>query len=228
MTWHPDIPLEYRNQIVTGDARELAKRIPDESIDFAFADPPYWVGFDYGERTDKQMDYIDPYWLVGELTRIAGIACVTPGISNIWEYPSADWVICWNKPASSGRSALAGFNTWEPVLVYGKPAGRVWQDSVVAAGGREDDGAFNKCPKPLRLMLWLIENFSEDGGVVFDPVAGSGTTAKAAKILSRNYIAFEIDPATADLARERVLNTQPPLFVPEPEQLEFRNTQEQE
>ena len=41
MTWHPDIPQEYRNQIVTGDARELAKRIPDESIDLIFTDPVY-------------------------------------------------------------------------------------------------------------------------------------------------------------------------------------------
>jgi len=40
-------------------------------------------------------------------------------------------------------------------------------------------------------------------------------------MLGRNYIAFEIDPATADLARERVRNTQPPLFVPEPEQMEM-------
>ncbi len=27
--WHPDMPLEYRNQIVTGDARESAHHIPE-------------------------------------------------------------------------------------------------------------------------------------------------------------------------------------------------------
>lgn len=36
------IPSEYMNQIVTGDARELAKRIPDESVDLVIADPPYF------------------------------------------------------------------------------------------------------------------------------------------------------------------------------------------
>jgi hypothetical protein len=35
------------------------------------------------------------------------------------------------------------------------------------------------------------------------------------------YLAFEIDPSTAEMARERVRNTQPPLFVPEAEQLTF-------
>ena len=39
--WQPDIPLSFRNQIVTGDARVLAERIPDNSIDFIFTDPPY-------------------------------------------------------------------------------------------------------------------------------------------------------------------------------------------
>lgn len=29
------------NQIITGDARELAKQIPDESVDMVFTDPVY-------------------------------------------------------------------------------------------------------------------------------------------------------------------------------------------
>lgn len=42
-----DIPPEYLNQIVTGDARELAKRIPDESVDLIFTDPIYDCIDDY-------------------------------------------------------------------------------------------------------------------------------------------------------------------------------------
>jgi len=45
------MPLEYRNEIVTGDARELAQRIPDASVDLIFTDPVYdrikdyeWLG----------------------------------------------------------------------------------------------------------------------------------------------------------------------------------------
>ena len=56
-TWHPDIPEEYRNQIVTGDARILAERIPDESIDLIFTDPVY--------------DRIDDYkWLAETAARV--------------------------------------------------------------------------------------------------------------------------------------------------------------
>ena len=58
--------------------------------------------------------------------------------------------------------------------------------------------------------------------VILDPFTGGGTVPAVCKMLGRNYIAFEIEPATAEAARERVLNTQPPLFVLEPEQVEMQ------
>ena len=63
---------------------------------------------------------------------------------------------------------------------------------------------------------WLART---PGDIVLDPFCGSGTTCLAARALGRHYLAFEIDPDTCELARERVRNTQPPLFVPEVEQL---------
>jgi len=73
---------------------------------------------------------------------------------------------------------------------------------------------------PLVYLQWL-EAFTDSGAVVLDLFSGGATVPAVAKFSGRNYIAFEIDPATADLARERVANTQPPLpgCVPEPEQM---------
>lgn len=207
------------NRIYTGDARELARAIPDHSVDFAFVDPPYWVGYDYGNRTDSDMDYIEPLWLVQELSRMCnGYFAITPGIANLYDYPKPAWIASWRKPASTGRNALGGFNVWEPILVYGQSTDRIWQDEFTAPGGQEFDGAFNFCPKPISLLMQLIEAFTAPAELVVDLMVGSGTTAKAAKLLGRNYLAFEIDPDTADLARERVANTQPPLLVLQPEQ----------
>jgi hypothetical protein len=56
-----------------------------------------------------------------------------------------------------------------------------------------------------------IRAFVELGGIVLDPFAGQGTIPAACKASDMNYIAFEIDPDTAELARRRVQNTQPPL-----------------
>ena len=214
------IPPEYLNQIVTGDARELAKRIPDKCAALAFADPPYWVGYNYGNKTDRDMDYIDPLWLANELQRVAVVAAITPGIINSEDYPKPDWKLAWFKFGSTGRSGIGGFNVWEPILIYGKCSKRFWQDAINLPqwNNLSDDSDFHKCPKPLKLLTWLIEGMTDANDLVIDFTCGSGTTCKAAKMLGRNYIAFEIDPNTAERARERVRNTQPPLFVLQPEQ----------
>jgi len=46
--------------------------------------------------------------------------------------------------------------------------------------------------------------FSQIGDVVLDPFAGAGSTAVAAVMLGRNYIAIELSDEYARLARERL------------------------
>lgn len=217
------IPVEYQNAIVTGDARVLAERIPPGAAALAFCDPPYWVGFDYGHATDRSMDYVHPEWLTHTLKRIAPVACITPGIANVWDYPKADWILGWFKFGSTGRNTFGGFNVWEPVLVYGTPTGRVWQDAINLpfAPNLARNGNTHACPKPERLMRWLVGEFTERGDIVIDLMCGSGMLPSVCKMLGRRYVAFEIDPDTAERARERVLYTQPPLFVPQEEQAEL-------
>lgn len=202
------------NTILTGSCIDILPTLPDKSFELAFADPPYWVGFDYGNKTDSDMEYIDPNFLVTELLRIAECVLVTCGIANIHDYPKPSWVIAWNKPGSTRRSScLAGFNIWEPVLVYGKPVKRVYQDALNLpdAANHTKDGSFHKCPKPLKLMTWLLENFTDPGDKVLDPVCGSGTTLKAAKQSNRDYLGIELDPEIVRQSLARLEGTQSPL-----------------
>ena len=205
------------DSIVTGDARELAQALPDGCAALAFADPPYWVGFKYSNGvTDAQMEYIDPAWLAAELQRVGKIAMITPSIGHMYRYPPPRWVVAWHKPAAMGRNIAGGVNAWEPVLVYGK--GKINTDVLTIPIVGQPDAAFHACPKPLRLMRQIVEYYTQPGDVVIDFVCGSATTLVAAKMAGRHYLAFEIDPATAERARERVHNTQPPLFIPALEQ----------
>lgn len=57
-----------------------------------------------------------------------------------------------------------------------------------------DDAAYKLHPtqKPLPLLRYLIELFTDPGDVVIDPVAGSGSTLRAAAELSRRAYGFEI------------------------------------
>ena len=213
---------ELINKITTGDARELTKLIPDESIDLIFTDPVY----------DRIEDY---EWLAKEAYRILkpDRAClVWCGIGYLPETLDAmrtseltyRWrlitrpvyskefhgrlcvmtqeCLWFEKGTSKLRQSLFDFNYSTKKGSY-KVNGSNW--------GKGTD-------TPIRYVLAL----SDKNQLIFDPFSGSGTTPAVCKILDRDCIAFEIDPETANLARERVLNTQPPLFVLEPEQLELK------
>jgi len=58
--------------------------------------------------------------------------------------------------------------------------------------------------KPLALMEYLIATYSNEGEVILDNCAGSGTTGLAAKNLNRNYIMIENDEVNYKICIERV------------------------
>ena len=58
--------------------------------------------------------------------------------------------------------------------------------------------------KPVLLMMEFIRNSSNDGDIVLDPFAGSGSTLIAAKRLNRRYIGYEIDPDYYTIAVKRL------------------------
>ena len=59
--------------------------------------------------------------------------------------------------------------------------------------------------KPVKLLKRLIEVFTDPGDVVIDPCFGSGTTARAAVELGRNFYGFEINKEFYRRAKEEML-----------------------
>jgi len=59
--------------------------------------------------------------------------------------------------------------------------------------------------KPITLLKRLIEIFTDEGDVVIDPVAGSGSTLRAALEINRNSYGFEVDKNFYTLAKEQMI-----------------------
>lgn len=59
--------------------------------------------------------------------------------------------------------------------------------------------------KPISVLKKLIETFTDEGDVVIDPCAGSGSTLRASKELNRNSFGFEIDRVFFNRANEEML-----------------------
>lgn len=66
------------------------------------------------------------------------------------------------------------------------------------------DRGLHPTQKPLRLMEAMIELATQEGQVVLDPFAGSGTTLLAAQRLGRNYVGVEVDPEYFGIAQQRL------------------------
>jgi len=74
---------------------------------------------------------------------------------------------------------------------------------------RDNKKEYPKChptQKPISVLKKLIETFTDEGDVVIDPCAGSGSTLRAAYELKRNSYGFEIEKEFYTKAKEIMLN----------------------
>ena len=60
--------------------------------------------------------------------------------------------------------------------------------------------------KPVSVLKRLIEIFTDEGDMVIDPVAGSGSTLRAAMELGRSAYGFESDRKMFAKAKEEMLS----------------------
>ena len=66
--------------------------------------------------------------------------------------------------------------------------------------------------KPVELFAYLIKTYTNEGDLVLDNVAGSGTTGIACKMLGRNYILIEKEPEYVKICEDRIKSISNPLF----------------
>jgi site-specific DNA-methyltransferase (adenine-specific) len=82
-------------------------------------------------------------------------------------------------------------------------------DNVLRSGFAKGEGGLHLAQKPVKLLRALIELATAPGQIVLDPFCGSGSTLVAAKLSDRQYLGFEVDPDSVNIANERL---QPDIF----------------
>jgi DNA modification methylase len=80
---------------------------------------------------------------------------------------------------------------------------------AISVGGATKDKIAFRHPAifPEQLANDHILSWSNEGDVVLDPMMGSGTTGKMAKLLNRDFIGIEISEEYFELAKNRIENT---------------------
>ena len=197
------------------DCMDVMRKLPDKCIDLCLCDPPYGIGEDGGkcrtrgksipnhekgnwdnERPKKE--YFDEILRISKNQIIFGGNYFTDYLSV-----SRGWIY-WDKEMggdfSDGELAWTSFDM---VLKSFKKCTRF-------------SGKSHPTQKPIELMRWCLEKYSEAGMTVFDPFLGSGTTALAARDLGRKFIGCEKEEKYCLIAKKRLENSTPPLFSCEP------------
>lgn len=60
--------------------------------------------------------------------------------------------------------------------------------------------------KPIEVLSYLLETYTNKGDLVLDNCMGSGSTGVACKLLDRNFIGIELDKDYFDIAENRINN----------------------
>ena len=79
------------------------------------------------------------------------------------------------------------------------PRNNIWKYTTSFNGVKGHPAVF-----PEKLANDHIISWSNKGGTILDPFAGSGTTLKMAKLNNRNYIGIEISPEYIDIINKRL------------------------
>jgi len=202
--------------IYNGDCRDIMKCLAP--IQFAFADPPYNVGKEYGGHNDSMnpeeyTSFCKEWFCL--LQDIAPCIAITPGMVSVpmWlaDIQRTHFLIAWTKQNNCSRNYIgktSGFQTWEPILVYGKASKCILRDSVDCPISVQVEASGHPCPKPVRLLSWVVESFTAPQDTILDPFLGSGTTLVSAKRAGRKAIGIEINSKYCDMAIARLSQTE--------------------
>lgn len=250
---------EILNKTISGDARLVLKKIPDESVDLIFFDPPYflqlpvkhltrwqvnttvsgvndeWDKFDSFEEYDTFL-----YEIFIELKRIMKPAATIWAIAsyhNLFRMGKlmqdlGYWFlndVVWVKPNPMPNWLRVRFTNATETLIWavkskdvrgytfdktrvrsfgvGQIGANVWVIPTCIGRERlkgENGQKIHSTQKPVELLRRIIITASKEGDVVFDPMAGVGTTGYVANALGRKYIMVEANPDYIRAIEERM------------------------
>jgi len=192
-----------------GDCLEFMRGLPDKSVDCVITDPPYglditniWGNAKYGWRDrqytnsgnwDKQRPSKN---IFDEMLRISKSQIIWGGNYFFdYLYPTSCYLI-WDK--GQRNFSLADC---EMAWTSFQKAARIFNFS--RASNLKENG-LHPTQKPVPLMAWCVENYTNSRDLILDPFMGSGTTGVACVKLNRRFIGCEISENYFKIAEKRI------------------------
>ena len=215
----------YKDDMVTLYCGKCESILPqlEVRVDLLLTDPPYGIGAadykrrrtQYGKSLAKCKDYgleewdtkAPERWVLDMLQAHSQNQIVWGG--NYFELGASSCWLVWDK--DNGDNGYAdcelAWTSFESAVRYFK-----WKwHGMLQQDMSKKEVRVHPTQKPLALMKWCIDKYSERGELILDPFAGSGTTLVAAKLLGRKSIGIEMSEKYCKIIVDR-LNKPIPLF----------------
>ena len=222
------------NKIHLGDAYKIIKKVPDKSVDLIVTDPPYQIdglhkdtGILKGRKNSHNTQLLEnnlgdgiDLKILDEFVRVLKkiniyIWCNKEQIYDYMTYFVKERkcnfeIIVWAKPNPAPFTNGHYLKDKEYCLFFWEKGVKVGGDYhslktyyVKGTNTEDKDNYLHPTIKPIDIIENLIKNSCE-GGLVFDPFCGSGTTCLAAKHLELDYLGFEINEKYYKIAIDRL------------------------
>jgi DNA modification methylase len=209
------------NKIISGDCIGLMKTMADNSVEMTLTDIPYGVinrssnGLRDLDKQAADTETFDLEVFLKDVIRVTKgsiyVFCSTEQVSFLRaEMVSAKLstrLCIWEKANPSPMNGQYIWLSGVECCVYGKKKKAVFNEHCKNTVWKYPVVRNQQHPtqKPLELFQYLVRVSSNVGDIVFDPCAGSGTTAVAALKENRKYIIADMNPDYVDIAQQRVL-----------------------
>jgi site-specific DNA-methyltransferase (adenine-specific) len=202
------------NKVHCADCLEFMKEIPDKSIDLVITDPPYGINVasngkvgggklamvtNWGiQEWDKNIPTKEVFL---EMFRVSKNQIIFGGNYMVeCLYNSPCWLV-WDKDNTGN------FADCELIWTSFKTAVRKFKwrwNGMLQEDMSNKENRFHPTQKPIKLMEWIIFNYSQENDLILDPFAGGGSTLVACKNSKRNFIGIEIEPKYVKICNDRL------------------------
>lgn len=203
----------YTDQLLLGNARDLADSLPDESADLIYTDPVYSQINDYAWVAQQAARVLKPdrpclVWVATNYLPEV-LAAMSPHLTYRWLLTTQKNGGVWHGP--TGITVLVHC-VWFDKGEY-KPQLNVadWYRDGTNRAAYPDSHSGHKWSKSIDSLARWLQVFSRPDDLVIDYFTGSGSIPLACKLLGRHYWASEIEPDYYKIAQRRLSNAQLPL-----------------
>jgi DNA modification methylase len=214
------------DRIILGDCQKLMRTVSPDA--YIISDPPYNQGYHYSSYKDaleiRKYQRLLTKAFKGRKSVVIHYPEDTINLLGGGALGSVEQSIAWvyNSNTAKQHRSITWFNCKPDMTKVTQPyknptdkriAKRIeegkacklydwWEVNQVKNISKRDNP--HPCPIPYEIAERIILLTTNEGDLVCDPFAGSGTVLLAAKNLNRRYLGFEIDPVYFEYAQQQL------------------------